>query len=125
MTRLATPLRQALRDALPASWKVGDFVPVGTRVDRTTVSVWSTTLGPLDAAPAGNYVLGLTVAILTPHQDPKQADDALDDALRQVLTALWRTPSVTLSTAERQASNDQTTHAWVLTVQAGMTITEE
>lgn len=125
MTRLATPLRQALTAALPASWKVGDFVPVGTRVDRMTVSVWATTMHHLDAAPSGHYVLGLTVAILTPHQDPQRADDTLDDALRRVLSALWVLPGVLVTAAERQATNDQTVHAWVLTVQGGITITEE
>lgn len=124
MTRLATPLRQALTAALPASWKVGDYVPVGTRVDRTTVSVWTTSLDHLEAAPA-NYVVGFTVAILTQHQDPKRADDALDDALQKVLAALWRMTSVLVTGAERQATNDQTVHAWVLTVQGGISITDQ
>lgn len=123
MTRLATPLRQALRAALPQSWKVGDFVPVGTRVDRTTVSVWANALAHLPAAPAG-YLLDLTVAILTPHQDPQRADDALDDAVQKVLAVLWTLPSVQVTAAERQATNDQTVHAWVITVQAGISITD-
>lgn len=124
MTHLATELRAALKSALPSSWRVGGFTTPG-RVDRPTVAAWTTDLTHLDGAPNGNYVVTYTVAIYSQHQDGEKADNALDGHLQKVIDALWGIENLVLDRAERTVTNEQTVHAWVLTVRTGITITQE
>ena len=119
----AADVQAALKAALPTTWKVDGYVPIGARVDRLTVGVWTTEITHGEGALAGAYVVGYTVTLYTPHQDPAKADAALDPALEQLLEALWTIPDVVLDKGERQVSNDQTTHVWSLTVRQGITIT--
>ena len=122
---LASDLRAALKAALPSSWKVTGFFSPGSRVDVPTVSVWSTDLRHVEGRTSGAYVLETQVAVYTPHQSSPRLDDALDAQLEKVLDALWAIDDVVLDRAQRQASNNETVHAWVLTVLAGITITTE
>jgi len=122
---LARDLRTALAASLPSTWRVTGFVPVGTRIDRTTVGAWTTDIAHLEGAPNGHYVQSASVALYTPYQDPEKADDALDADLEVLLDALWQVPDVMFDGGQRTATNDQTMHAWILTVRQGITITQE
>lgn len=122
---LRKPLADALTLALPAEWKVTGYTKGLVRVDRLTVAVWTNKIAHLDGAPASAYVVDFTVALYTPHADPTKADDDLETALPKLLDALWSVPDVVLSNADRTTNDDNTLHAWVLTVRQGITITTE
>lgn len=122
---LRDPLKDALAAVLPDEWKVMGYPGRVVRVDRPTVAVWTNDLAHLDGAPAPNYVVGFTVALYSPHTDPEKADADLEAGLVSLLDALWGVSDVVLDKAERTTNEDNTLHAFVLTVRQGITVTTE
>lgn len=124
MTAFAAPIIDALDALLPDPWRVGGYLAAGTRVERTTVCVWTTDIGHMTGTSVG-YTVGYTVQLLVPNQDARRVDAVLDAALEQLVTALVQVPDVVLDKGERTVTNDNSAHAWVLTVRQGITITQE
>lgn len=121
---LRDPLKDALAAALPHEWKVMGYPGRLVRVDRATVAVWTNDIAHLDGAPSA-YVAGFTVALYSPNTDPEKADADLESGLVTLLDALWSVQDVVLDKGERTTNEDNTLHAWVLTVRQGITITTE
>lgn len=121
---LRQPLADALAAALPDTWKVTGYPGRVVRVDKLTVAVWTNTIAHVDGSTVA-YGVDFTVALYSPHQDPTQADTDLEDGIVTLLDALWSVPNVVLDKAERTTNEDNTLHAWVLTVRQGITITQE
>ena len=113
----------ALKNGLPTGWKVIGHPDVPDRASGRTACVWTTSIKPQPAAPS-TYEVTLTVAVLTPHQDARKADDDLDPALFEVLEVLWGVDQLVFDGAER-STYGSTTPAWDITVRTAFTATPE
>ena len=124
MTALAAGLTSALETGLGAGYKVIGFPSTIDGITKPTVALWATKLQHLPAAPNGHFQVDFTVQLLTPHQDPAKADEALGSNLSDLLAVLWNLEGYLLDSAERTVSEDSKIHSWTLTVRGGITITE-
>lgn len=123
---LRGPLVAALTAALPADeWTIIGYPDAPERVERRTVAVWAATIQPAPRLKAGQFVLAMSLEVLTPHQDVRQADDDLDGALLAVLDVLLAQPSIVFTSAERTTNNAKTAHAWSIRVEQILTVTPE
>ena len=124
-TQLRADLHAALIAGLGPAYRVIGFPTSLDAVTKPTVAAWTTGLTRLPEAPVGHLAVTYTVQVLTGHQDPKRADDALDAALGDVLAVLWAAPQFLLESADRTVSEDNRFHSWTLTVRGGITINSE
>ena len=119
---LRSGLHADLQAGLPDGYAL---VPDARTIDRVavrTVQLWAASLDHLPEAPNGHYVVEYTVNVLSKFEDPQRAEADLDEALEDVLTALWGRGSYALDRAERTTHINGTVHGWTLTVRSGITI---
>lgn len=100
---MSTPARKQLvadlKAALPREYAVIGYP--SDRVTRRTVAVWQETVTKTEQFGPPRLQVALAVWILTGQEDPAKADDELDAALLDVLTAMQPLTWVDWQTAER------------------------
>lgn len=82
-----TDLVAALRVAMP-TYRITDTKGVQDGIKRPTVGVWMQSLTRRPEWQKGHAQLNFELWVLVPQEDSDRADDALDDALADVLEAL-------------------------------------
>ena len=99
-----TEVAAHLTQALP-SYTVVPFPQDPDRVSGVTVLVWRSQVqrGPVKGARSSDIV----VWVLSGHEDPRKAEDALDTALDAVLAALDDLDASSWDTAERGVYADR------------------
>ena len=112
-----TDLVAALTEALDDTYRVvgAPDTPDQVEAGTTAVRVYATTVAP--GPQSGSLAIDLTVWVLTAVARAGDADDALDEALADVLGVLHDLPWTTAPTAERDVMADQW-NGWRLTLQA-------
>lgn len=115
-----TELAAALTAALP-TYRVLGYAADLDAVARPTVLVWADKIVRRPEWASGLFEFTLMMWVLVGTEDPARADDALDDALEDVLGALQPIGWVQWSGAERGVLRDAF-HGWQITVTAVATI---
>lgn len=94
-----TLIADHLAAVLPAAYRIQPFPAEPDRVTDVTVMVWreNVTRGPVKGARANE----VAIWVLTGHEDPRNAEDALDTALDTVLAALDELDTSSWESAER------------------------
>jgi flavin-binding protein dodecin len=103
-----------VRERVPGTWTV---YPYGRNLDGVTdvtVMVEQTKVTP--GAAAGLRTVSLTVTVAVGGTDPAKVEDALEDALYELLDVLDGLPHVGLS-ADRGVINGSTINAYAVTVE--------
>ncbi len=109
---------------LPDEWTVIAEQRFPETVSRTTVIVQHTRIEPLPEAPLGHLRHTLTLSVIDPHTDIAAAEDALDEALVEVIQALDTHASISWTEAEKVVHADRYV-AWNITVTVITNKTEE
>jgi hypothetical protein len=94
-------LAAQLTTLLPGTWKLIPNQRMPETIDKTTVVVKLTTIEPLAEAPAGTLSNGAVITVADPHQDDVTAENALDDAVLELCTAIDAVPGMTWTKAEK------------------------
>lgn len=121
-------VRAAIEDALVAALpdvKVVGYAYEPDVVTKPTIMLWQSRIEPMPQATLDRVFVTVELWALVGTDDPAKADDALDDHLSDVITALHAIPWLTWSTAERGVLLDRF-HGYRITAQAvAAIITEE
>jgi hypothetical protein len=99
-------LEGQLTALLPDGWKIIPNQKTPQTIDVTTVVVKLTTIEPLAEAPAGSLSNGAVITIADPHKDDVAAENALDDSVLALCTALDALAGITWSKAQKVLVND-------------------
>lgn len=83
-----TWLEGQLKPVLPASWRIIPNQRIPETIDRITVMLSFTRIERLPEAPIGSLKNYVTITVADPHQDLVKAENALDDAVNELCTAL-------------------------------------
>lgn len=94
-------LAAALAAALPATYLVRGYPYEPDAVTRPTVMLWQSLIERLPQLELDRLVVTVELWVLVATEDPAKADDALDDAVSDVLQALHPIGWINWSTAER------------------------
>ena len=119
---LRSELSTFLTEQLPDDWQIVGRTASLDGIRKTTLVLWATDVSPLDRP--GAYSASYNLEIVTPVQDPEHVDDALDEALGDVLAAVWDNPATLLQKAERVVWADAY-QAWEVTLTLGFEIEAE
>jgi len=95
-----------IKPLLPAEWK---FIPNQTMpetISQTVVIVKHSRIEKLPAAPIGHLQNTVTLTIVDPHADEVKAENALDDSVLELLTAIDGHERINWSLAEKVAVKD-------------------
>lgn len=117
MATVRAQLKAALAPKLPAKWVI---VPAQRNLDvisAVTIMFKQSRLAPHQAAPAALRVTGMTITLIDPHTDIEKAEDALDENLLLLLTALESLDFEAKFTEAQKVSFNDTTLAYDITVE--------
>ena len=108
-------LATELTPLLPASWRIIPEQRMPQTLDTITVVLKHRRIERLAEAPVGNLRNEVVLTVVDPHEDWATAEDALDDAVNDVLTALDGHSQINWTLAEKVAVSD-TYIGWDLTL---------
>ncbi|MBH0054482.1 hypothetical protein I6E74_09925 [Salinibacterium sp. SWN139] len=108
-------IREQLADAitplLPSTWKiVPNQVGVET-LSKVTVVIKHLQMSKFPEAPIGHLQHELTITIIDPHTDQVRAENALDDSVLELVTALDSIPGLIIKLAKK-VFTDETYLGW-------------
>jgi hypothetical protein len=111
---------------LPTAWHVIPEQRMPETIARITVVIKHRRIEKLPEAPIGHLRHEVTLTVADPHTDVAAAEDALDEAVVELIGTLDGHPSISWSDAEKVAVND-TYFGWDLTLSVitNRTTTEE
>jgi hypothetical protein len=104
-------LQDELTPLLPTGWKV---LPnqVGTEtLSKVTVVIKHLGIKKLSEAPVHHLSNDVTITIIDPHTDQVRAENALDDSVLELVTALDSLPGLTFISAKKVFA-DETYLGW-------------
>jgi len=81
-------LEAELKPLLPTTWRIIPNQRIPETIDRVTVALKVDRIEKLPEAPLGNLRNTVILTVADPHKDQVRAENALDDAVLNVLTAL-------------------------------------
>lgn len=99
-------LRDQLEPLLPTGWRLIPYQRMPRTIDQPTVLVKHISFEPLSQAPIGSLSNGLVVTIADPHADQEAAEDALDQAVLELCSALDALPTVLWTEAQKVTVGD-------------------
>lgn len=109
-------LEERLKDLLPSDWVIRkNQVQTGT-LSKVTVTFKLMRIRKSPAAPAGELENEIIITIAHPSTDIVQAEDALDDQVIELLTAIDLTEGIYWTLAEKVQVGD-TYLGWDITAQ--------
>lgn len=111
-----TALAEALTTALPGFLVRGYALELDA-VTRPTIMLWQTLVERLEQISLDRLKVTLELWVLVGAEDPAKADDALDDALGEVIAALHDLDWIDWTSAERGVLLDRF-HGYRITAQA-------
>lgn len=95
-------LRDLLKPLLPAEWEIIPEQRVPEKLEKTTVIIKLTAFERLPAAPMGSLSNEFTVTVASKHMtDQGKAEDAVDDAVLELVTAIDELVTVAWSGAKK------------------------
>lgn len=100
-------LAEQLEQLLPGIKIIPNSRNVDSLGTTPAVQISLQTITPLPEAPAGANLATFTVTIVTPHTDPEQAEDDLDDLVGDLLTALDKLEVLDWSEARKVLWDDR------------------
>lgn len=89
---LRTDFTDALRAALPPTWKVYGYGPMLDNPQHVTLICRQKRVEPTKGAPRRYRDAGFTIALVEPGIDPLKVEDALDNDVETLLDALEALP---------------------------------
>ncbi len=81
-------LKTELTPLLPAGWTIIPNQKMPETITKITVVLKHLTIEPSPANPIGSLNNHVTITVADPHTDQVRAENALDDAVVELLTAL-------------------------------------
>lgn len=112
-----TAVADALIEALPATFLVRGYPFEPDAVTRPTVMVWQSTIERYPQITLDRLVVTVELWVLVGSEDPSKADDALDDAVTEVIEALHPITWLNWTIAERGVLIEKF-HGYRITAQA-------
>lgn len=117
----ATTVRAWLVDqltpVLPAKWRLIENQRMPETIDRITVVLKHTTIERLPEAPIGQLRHTVILTVVDPHQDAVKAENALDQSVIELVTAIDGLQYVNWTGAAKVAVTD-TYLGWDITLTA-------
>lgn len=115
---------------LPADWKQIKEQRIPEVIDRETVIVKHTRIEKLSAAPIGQLRHEVILAVFIPNKDLERAENRLDEAMTELLTAIDGHPKINWRDAEKVVTPGNQYPGWelsltVITQQSTPTTTPE
>lgn len=99
-------LQQQLEPLLPAKWRIIPNQSMPQTIDRPTLIIKHLEMERLEEAPLGSLRHQITITVADPHEDQVKAEDALDDEVLQLCTALDALSGLTWTGAKKVAVRD-------------------
>ena len=99
-------LEADLKPHLPRGWRLIPYATNLDVIDQHTVMTLQESIERVPEAPIGAVKVDFKVIIIEPKTDPKTAEDALDDAVTDLLLSLNKARQVHWSRAERRTWED-------------------
>ena len=109
-------LLNTIKPLVPTEWRVLPNQVDPKTIDRVTVLFKFVGLTRLPEAPTGWLLNELVITVLDPHSDHVLAEDALDDDVLQLVTALDSIPQMAWTKAAKVLAFD-TYLGWDITAQ--------
>lgn len=100
---------------LPTEWSVIPEQRFPETIAKPTVVLQHTRIERLPEAPMGNIRHTVVLSVLDPHTDIAAAEDALDDAVTELLSAIDAHSTIAWTEAEK-TTHRETFPAWNLTL---------
>lgn len=107
-------VRTELAAMVPTSWTIIPAQRFPETISTTTAIIQHTRISRLVAAPLGHLEHEITISVIDPHTDITTAENELDDAITEVLTALDGHPDIRFTDATKTMHNDAYA-AWNMT----------
>lgn len=105
-----------LTPLLPATWKLIPNQRMPETIDGITVVLKHLKIERLPEAPIGSLKNSVTITVADPHQDQVTAEDALDDSVLTLITALDGHSNILWTGADKVLVNN-TYLGWDITVE--------
>lgn len=118
-------IKDELAPLCPTTWAWIPAQRMPDTIARPTVVIKHNRLEPLEAAPLGHLRATVTLSVFDPHTDVDSAEDALDDAVIDLVTAIDTHAQIHWSAAEKVVSENNTYFGWDLTLSVVTTKQEE
>lgn len=99
-------LETALTPLLPSTWRIIPNQSGIQTIDQVVVVFKQTEIEPLTQAPSGTLSNKVIITIIDPNSDPKTAENALDDTVLELVSALDSLPGLNWSGAKKVIVND-------------------
>lgn len=99
-------LKEQLGPLLPSGWVIIPNQRMPETIDRITVIIKHSEMERLAEAPIGNLRHRVILTIADPHEDDVKAENALDDSVLELVTALDGLAQISWSTARKVAVQD-------------------
>lgn len=96
-------LDENLKPLLPEGWRWVPYQRNVDTLDAVTVIWKQSRIVPLDEAPLGAVRVEGTLTVCTPHQDIARAEEALDDAVTDLCSALDGLDGIAWTSAQKVA----------------------
>ena len=100
-------LDETLPPLLPEGWKWVDSERAVDVTETTTVQWKQRRIAPLPEAPLAHLGVDGILTVSSPHADIEKAEDALDDAVLELVGALQSVPGIRFTEANKAAVDDQ------------------
>lgn len=110
-----TYLRDQCAPLCPSSWVWITAQRIPETISKTTVILKHSRIEKLDAAPIGHLRHTVTLTVADPRTDVDAAEDGLDAAVTELITALDAHNNISWSTAEKVLLTDSNL-AWDITL---------
>lgn len=106
MTTIRAQLSELLGPLIPKSWTLISEQRDPGVIARTTVIVKQDRIEKLPEAPLGSLQVSFILTVLTPHEDTSRAEDALDDSVLELTTALDSLAGTNWTSAQKVVAGD-------------------
>lgn len=109
---------QQLRPLLPETWRYIPNQNTPATITRPTLVYKLLEIEPLPEAPLGALRHRIVLTLLSPHEDDVKAEDALDNDVIDLVTALDPHATIAWETARKVRDEKTSRLAWDITVTA-------
>lgn len=94
-------LATKIKPLLPNGWRINPYQALPGTFTVTTVVIKHLEIEPMAEAPLGQMRHSFTVTIADPHEDQNKAEDALDDSVTSLMTAIDTHPQIAWTSAKK------------------------
>lgn len=108
-------LKTELTPLIPSTWRIIPEQRMPDTITKTTVVLKHLRITRLPAAPIGSLDNSVVITIADPHKETAAAENALDDNVLELVTAIDGHDNISWSLAEKVNVND-TYLGWDITV---------